>query len=156
MSDGTDLDAVLTPSDRLTVEGGRLLIAGQDVGGLLRNYGSPLYVAVEDTIRTNYRRIRDAFIACWPAPVTVMYAVKSNNTLAIRAMLSQEGAGGDCFGLGELHACLVGGTDPRRMVMNGSNKSKDERARSTSTPRRRSRRSRHSRRAAQGSELIFG
>ncbi len=121
MSDGTDLDAILTPSDRLSVEGGRLLIAGQDVGRLLRNYGSPLYVAVEDTIRTNYRRIRDAFTACWPAPVTVMYAVKSNNTLAIRAMLSQEGAGGDCFGLGELHACLVGGTDHRRMVMTGSN-----------------------------------
>jgi diaminopimelate decarboxylase len=52
--------------------------------------------------------------------------VKSNNTLAIRAVLSQEGAGGDCFGLGELHACLVGGTDPARMVMNGSNKSPAE------------------------------
>jgi diaminopimelate decarboxylase len=104
MSGGTDLQAILTPSDRLSVEAGRLLIAGHDAAGLLRQFGSPLYVAVEDTIRCNYRRIRDAFTASWPAPVTVMYAVKSNNTLAIRAMLSQEGAGGDCFGLGELHA----------------------------------------------------
>ena len=70
----------------------------------------------------NYRRIRDAFTQHWPAPVTVMFAVKANNTLAIRAVLSQEGAGGDCFGLGELHACLAGGTDTSRMVMNGSNK----------------------------------
>ncbi len=126
MSGRALLRTILTPSDRLSVEDGRLFIAGQDAAGLLRQHGSPLYVAIENTIRMNYRRICDAFAARWPAPLTVMYAVKSNNTLAIRAVLSQEGAGGDCFGLGELHACLVGRTDPRRMVMNGSNKTPAE------------------------------
>jgi diaminopimelate decarboxylase len=120
------LQAIATPSDCLAVRAGRLLIAGHDPDALLTEFGSPLYVAVEATIRTNYRRIRDAFSAAWPAPVTVMYAIKSNNTLAIRALLSQEGAGGDCFGLGELHACLRTGTDPGHMVMNGSNKTSAE------------------------------
>src|SRR5439155_17646154 len=105
---------------------GRLAIAGHDAGALLQRFGSPLYVVAEATLRANFRRIRDAFGAQWPAPVTIMYAVKANPTLAIRAVLSQEGAGGDCFGLGELHACLAGGTDLGRMVMNGSNKSPAE------------------------------
>ncbi len=126
MTGADTLRAVATPSDRLSVQDGRLRIAGHDAAALLDAFGSPLYVAVEDTIRENYRRIRDAFAAAWPTPVTVMYAVKSNNTLAIRRLLSQEGAGGDCFGLGELRACLGTGTDPARMVMNGSNKTPAE------------------------------
>lgn len=120
------MESIRTPSDRLSVTDGRLSIGGHDAGALLERFGSPLYVAVEETIRINYRRLRDCFAAHWPAPVVVMYAVKANNTLAIRAVLSQEGAGGDCFGLGELHACLAGGTDPARMVMNGSNKAPGE------------------------------
>lgn len=122
----TVLDAIATPSDRLAVTDGRLLIAEQAVTDLLARFGSPLYVAVEDTIRTNYRRISTAFSERWPAPVTIMYAIKANSTLAIRAILSQEGAGGDCFGLDELHATLAGGTDARRVVMNGSNKTRAE------------------------------
>src|SRR4029077_14218826 len=85
-----------------------------------------LQVAVERTIRANYRNIKRAFEARWPAPVNVMYSIKCNNSLAIRAILSSEGAGGDCFGLGELYATLTGGADPRLIVMNGSNKSFDE------------------------------
>jgi diaminopimelate decarboxylase len=126
MTGADTLRAIATPSDRLSVQDGRLRIAGHDAAALLDAFGSPLYVAVEDTLRENYRRIREAFTAAWPAPVTVMYAVKSNNTLAIRRLLSQEGAGGDCFGLGELQACLRTGTNPARMVLNGSNKTSAE------------------------------
>jgi diaminopimelate decarboxylase len=58
--------------------------------------------------------------------VRILYAIKANNTLAIRAILSSEGAGGDCFGLAELHATLTAGMVPEPIVMNGSNKSADE------------------------------
>ena len=120
------LAGVITPSDRLAVAGGQLMIDGHRATDLVARFGSPLYVTVEATLRENYRRIRDAFASRWRAPVTVMYAIKANNALAIRAVLSAEGAGGDCFGLGELHATLAGGTDPRRVVMNGSNKTRAE------------------------------
>ena len=120
------LAGVITPSDRLAVAGGHLMIDGHRASDLVARFGSPLYVTVEATLRENYRRIRDAFASRWRAPVTVMYAIKANNALAIRAVLSAEGAGGDCFGLGELHATLAGGTDPRRVVMNGSNKTRAE------------------------------
>ena len=55
-----------------------------------------------------------------------MVAIKCNNNFAIRAILSSEGAGGDCFGLGELYASLAGGADPHLLVMNGSNKTREE------------------------------
>jgi diaminopimelate decarboxylase len=118
---------LMVSSDRLAVSAdGMLLIEGQSAAGLLAEFGSPLYVAVEATIRENYRRIVRAFADRWQADVNVMYAIKTNNNLAIRAVLSSEGAGGDCFGLGELHATIRGGTDLRRVVMNGSNKTADE------------------------------
>ncbi len=121
------LDAVRMPGDRLDVDAdGMLAIGGRRADALLAAHGSPLFVVVEDTLRANYRAIRDAFAARWPAPINVMYSIKANNTLAIRAILSTEGAGGDCFGLGELHATLAGGADPRRVVMNGSDKTQAE------------------------------
>ena len=64
----------------------------------------------------------------------ILYSIKANNTLAIRAILSDEGAGGDCFGLGELHATLAGGADPGLLVMNGSNKTREEIEAAVATP----------------------
>ena len=41
--------------------------------------------------------------------VTLLFATKANFNLAIRRILVEEGAGGDCFGLGELRVSLLGG-----------------------------------------------
>jgi len=121
------LERIRMASDRLAVDAqGALTIDGQGARGLVREFGSPLHVVVEATLRENYRRIRRAFTEAWAAPVNVMYAIKCNNNLAIRAVMTSEGAGGDCFGLGELYATLAGGADPRLLVMNGSNKTADE------------------------------
>jgi len=121
------LDRVRMASDRLSVDAaGVLAIDGIAAPDLVARFGSPLHVVVEASLRENYRRIRRAFTACWAAPVNVMYAIKCNNNLAIRAVMTSEGAGGDCFGLGELYATLAGGADPKLLVMNGSNKSLDE------------------------------
>jgi len=127
MTGERQLEQLRLPSDRLAVDAaGELKVAGANAAALVRAFGSPLNVVVEETIRSNYRRIRDAFAASWPAPVRVLYSVKANNTLAISAILSEEGAGSDCFGLGELHVTLAAGTDPGLAVMNGSNKTRAE------------------------------
>jgi len=121
------LAAIRMPSDRLSVAAnGVLEIDGHAVSALVERFGSPLQVAVEPTLRDNYRRIRQAFATRWEAGVNVMYSIKCNNNFAIRAILSAEGAGGDCFGLSELYASLAGGADPQLLVMNGSNKSREE------------------------------
>ena len=120
------LEAVRLASDCLSVTPeGELVVDGTGVASLLERFGSPLGVIVERTLRGNVSRIRQAF-ACWPGPAHVLYSIKANNTLAVRAILSQEGAGGDCFGLGELHATLRGGADPALVLINGSNKTRAE------------------------------
>ena len=127
MTGAAQLDDIRLGSDRLTVSPeGMLLIDGHAADALLDRFGSPLNVVVEATVRANYRRIRDAFAASWPGPSRILYSIKANSTLAIRSILSQEGAGGDCFGLGELHATLVGGADPAAVAMNGSDKTAQE------------------------------
>lgn len=118
------LARILGRTDHLSVDGdGRLLIEGCPAGALLEDHGSPLYVISEATLRANVRRIATAFTSCWPEEVTVLYAIKANNNLAIRAVMHQEGAGGDCFGEGEFYATFAGGADPAKVVLNGSNKS---------------------------------
>jgi diaminopimelate decarboxylase len=118
------LDGLRIASDRLTAStDGVLQIDGIDARTLVAEFGSPLVVTVEGTILENYRRIEAAFARCWPAPLEVLYSFKSNNTLAIRALLSRAGAGGDCFGEAELDATLAMGTAPQKVALNGSDKS---------------------------------
>lgn len=129
---GTDLQtpeqqlrAVLTQSDALFVDPeGWLRIEDVPASRLLEEFGSPLFVYSEATLRSNYRRIRQAFADCWPdAPVNIMYAIKANTLLALRAILHQEGAGGDCFSEGELYATFNAGADPATIALNGGFKS---------------------------------
>jgi diaminopimelate decarboxylase len=103
-------------------EGGRLLVENVPAGELAERYGTPLHVVSETRLRENYRRIRDAFGSRWPAGVDVYFANKSNPALGVRRILAQEGAGGDCNGLHELQAALIGGTPAGRLVLNGNNK----------------------------------
>jgi diaminopimelate decarboxylase len=121
---GDVLERVRVSSDRLTVaDDGVLEIDGCAADALVAEFGSPLYVTAEETLRANYRRIASAFASVWPAGVNVLYAIKANNNLAVRAILAQEGAGGDVFGEGELYATLLAGADPALVVLNGPNKS---------------------------------
>ncbi|MDT2006453.1 diaminopimelate decarboxylase [Rhodococcus opacus] len=118
------LSSVLTHTDHLTVDDdGQLRIEGCAAKQLLEEHGSPLSVVSESTLRANANRVRLAFEDRWPAAVNVMFAIKANNNIAVRRVLSSLGLGGDCFSSGEIYATLAGGTDPSRVALNGSNKS---------------------------------
>ena len=88
-------------------------------------YGTPLHVISETRLRENYRRIRDAFAARWDPGVEICYAIKANPALAVRRVLADEGAHGDCLGLPELQASLIAGTPGHTLVLNGNNKADD-------------------------------
>lgn len=104
---------------------GNLWVDGCDVAELAEKYGTPLYIISENQMRHSYRAFRDAFRAHYP-DVEILFANKSNNGLAIRHIMNQEGAGGDCFGAQEMYMALLAGTDPKTLVLNGSNKQDDE------------------------------
>ncbi|WP_186156394.1 diaminopimelate decarboxylase family protein [Burkholderia gladioli] len=104
---------------------GNLWVDGCDVQVLAEKHGAPLYIVSENELRERYRAFRDGFLAHYPE-VEILFANKSNNGLAIRHILNQEGAGGDCFGVNEMYIALLAGTDPSKLVLNGSNKQDEE------------------------------
>lgn len=112
-------------SEFITGSEGRLQVEEVSAEELAARFGTPLYVLSEQQIRHNYRRFRNAFQRGYDR-VQVMYAIKANNNLAVRRILTTEGAGGECFGLGEMWATLAGGCPPEKTVLNGSNKSDEE------------------------------
>jgi diaminopimelate decarboxylase len=104
---------------------GNLWVDGCDVKELADRFGTPLYIVSENELRTTYRRFRDAFKSRYPE-VEILFANKSNNGLAIRHIMNQEGAGGDCFGVNEMYLALLAGSNPKTLVLNGSNKQPEE------------------------------
>lgn len=123
----------LTPPEYQTTFGefigigpnGNLWVDGCDVADLAAKYGTPLYIISENQLRHTYRAFRDAFRRHYP-DVEILFANKSNNGLAIRHIMNSEGAGGDCFGAQEMYMALLAGTNPRTLVLNGSNKQTEE------------------------------
>lgn len=104
---------------------GNLWVDGCDVQDLAERFGTPLFIISENELRHRYRMFRDAFRKYYP-DVEILFANKSNNGLAIRHIMNQEGAGGDCFGVNEMYMALLAGTDAKTLVLNGSNKQDEE------------------------------
>jgi diaminopimelate decarboxylase len=100
---------------------GNLWVEDCDVKELADRFGTPLFVISESQFRYTYRQFRDAFRRHYP-DVEILFANKSNNGLAYRHIMNQEGAGGDCFGVNEMYLALLAGTNPKTLVLNGSNK----------------------------------
>jgi len=100
---------------------GNLFVDGCDVQELAEKFGTPLFIISENQLRYTYRQFRDAFRQHYP-DVEILFANKSNNGLAYRHIMNQEGAGGDCFGVNEMYLALLAGTNPKTLVLNGSNK----------------------------------
>jgi diaminopimelate decarboxylase len=101
----------------------RLRVEGCDAVELARRHGTPCYVVSEGQLRANARRIAAAFAAAWPhGPVEVLPAFKAAPSLAIRAILTDEGLGCDAFGGPELRAALRSGVPGERISLNGPRK----------------------------------
>ena len=105
---------------------GNLWVENCDVAELAREFGTPLFLISENQFRYTYRQFRDAFRRHYPAESQILFANKSNNGLAYRHIMNQEGAGGDCFGVNEMYLALLAGTDAGTLVLNGSNKEDEE------------------------------
>ncbi len=113
------------PAAFRTNDAGHLEIDGRDVVSLAEEFGAPLWVISESTVRDNYRRLRDAFHRVYPA-TEVLYATKANPQPAIIAALLDEGAMVDAVTLGHLKLILRAGGTPDRIVFNGNSKTEEE------------------------------
>lgn len=97
-----------------------------DALDLLQEFGSPLYVLDEVTLRTACQQYRQAFAEYYPGESLVMYASKAWNCLAVCAIATQEGLAIDVVSGGELLTALRAGARPANIYFHGNNKSRQE------------------------------
>ncbi|QZZ20255.1 diaminopimelate decarboxylase [Leptothermofonsia sichuanensis E412] len=105
---------------------GHLEIGGCDVVDLVQQFGSPLYILDEDTLRAACRQYRQAFERYYPGAAQVLYASKAWSCLAVCAIVAREGLGVDVVSGGEIFTTLEAGVDPQGIYFHGNNKSRDE------------------------------
>jgi diaminopimelate decarboxylase len=103
------------------VERGLLSVGGVAATDLVREFGSPLLVYDEATLRARARAYRAA------APdALVCYGTKAFPNIAIMRLFAEEGLGADVSTLGELRFALQAGIDGEHLVVHGNNKSDAE------------------------------
>ncbi|MDV3353231.1 diaminopimelate decarboxylase [Leptolyngbyaceae cyanobacterium CCMR0082] len=103
-----------------------LQVGGCDVVDLVKEFGSPLYILDEVTLRTACQQYRQAFDQYYPGEALVMYASKAWNCLAVCAIATQEGLAVDVVSGGELLTALTAGVNPDKLYFHGNNKSHGE------------------------------
>ncbi|GAB4136486.1 MAG: diaminopimelate decarboxylase [Cyanobacteria bacterium J069] len=116
----------LLPLTARNNEHDHLEIGGCDVATLVEQFGSPLYILDEETLRTACRQYRDAFSKYYPGESLVIYASKAWNCLAVCAVVASEGLGLDVVSGGELYTALQAGVPADTIYLHGNNKSVEE------------------------------
>jgi diaminopimelate decarboxylase len=118
-------NAALWPVTAQRTADGTLHIGGVSLALLAREFGTPLYVFDEETIRQQCRAYRQAFDASYPR-AHVVYAGKAWISRAILEIVREEGLGLDIVSAGELGVALACGFPPERIHFHGNNKTPDE------------------------------
>jgi diaminopimelate decarboxylase len=100
-----------------------LEIGGCDITQLVQQFGSPLYILDEATLRTACRQYREAFQNYYPGEFQVLYASKAWSCMGVCAIAHSEGLGIDVVSGGELYTALQAGVKPEVIYFHGNNKS---------------------------------
>ncbi len=116
----------ITPITTRTNAAGHLEIGGCDVLDLAAQFGTPLYIVDEATLRQSCRLYRETLIQTYPAPSQVLYATKAWNCIALCALVQQEGLGLDVASGGELYTALQAGAQGSEIYLHGNAKSDAE------------------------------
>lgn len=118
------LAKVLPVSAEITGDG-HLSVGGCDLVDIAREWGTPLYVFDEETLRGQCRAYLEAFNAAYPN-TAVAYAAKAYLGRALAAIVAQEGLDLDVVSGGELAIARSVNFPPERIHFHGNNKSEDE------------------------------
>ena len=104
---------------------GTLNIGGCNTLDLANEYGTPLYVFDEDTIRNRCRSFVQEFQKRVPE-TQVVYASKAYINPVLVRMLTEESLGLDVVSGGELAVAIAGGLSPTQIYFHGNNKTPQE------------------------------
>ncbi len=106
-------------------EKGHVTVGGIDVEDLVKEFGSPLYVMCEETIRARTKAYEKAFEKYYPNHLS-LFASKSFNCKAMCKLMEQENFGLDVVSGGELHTALSAKFPAEKIFLHGNNKLEDE------------------------------
>jgi diaminopimelate decarboxylase len=116
----------LLPDTAGVTSDGHLALGGVDVVGLAEQFGTPLYVYDEATIRRLAGAYRDGLRAAYPGESLVCYAGKAYCAPWLLRVIADEGLGLDVVSGGELYAARQANFPPERVFFHGNNKAEDE------------------------------
>ncbi|MBL7905452.1 MAG: hypothetical protein JNL22_10565 [Bacteroidales bacterium] len=100
-------------------------IDGVSVKELTTNFGSPLFVLSERTIRSVYRKALKSFSTRYPK-VQFAWSYKTNYLTAVCKIYHQEGSWAEVVSGFEYDKAIANGVDPARIIFNGPGKSADD------------------------------
>lgn len=104
---------------------GNLQIGGCDTVELAREFGTPLYVMDEATLRNNCRDYHDSFMKKYDNTL-VIYASKAFSNLAMYRIIAEENLGLDVVSGGEIYTASKAGFPMDKVYFHGNNKTPDE------------------------------
>ena len=113
------------PETTDTNAAGHLTIGGCDAVDLVEEYGTPLYVLDEATLRSKCRQFRNAFGTRY-ANSEAVYASKAYINPALARIFADEGLGLDVVSGGELAVAMAGEMPLDKVYFHGNNKTPDE------------------------------
>ena len=118
-------DDHLFPLTAHTNSSDQLLIGGRSLADLAREYGTPLYIFDEVTLRSQATAAVESFHRRWQAS-TVLYATKAYFSPFLARLYRELGLGLDVTSEGELEIARRTGFPPGRIYLHGNNKTAAE------------------------------
>ena len=116
----------LFPLGTRSNEKGELWLGGCAASSLAQEFGTPLYVFDEATLRTRCREYQQALAQHYPGTAQVAYASKAYLNLALAQLFAQEGLSLDVVSGGELYVARQAGFPSERIHFHGNNKTPTE------------------------------
>ncbi|MEL6555787.1 MAG: diaminopimelate decarboxylase [Cyanobacteria bacterium J06621_11] len=126
VTDQTSPNQSLLPLSATVNDKDHLVVGGCDVVELIAEFGSPLYILDEQTLRTACRQYNQAFEQHYAGESLIVYASKAWNCLAVCAIAAQEGIAIDVVSGGELQTAVAAGAQGDMLYFHGNNKSAEE------------------------------
>ena len=107
-------------------EKGHLTVGGADAVSLAQQYGTPLYVMDEKTIRESCRAFQRSIDEYFDGFGRVIFASKAFNCMEMCRIMNQENMGLDVVSHGELYTAVKAGFPADRIYFHGNNKTEEE------------------------------
>ena len=102
-----------------------ILIGNCSLTSLAKEFGTPLYILDEQTIRNNCRLFTHLLTEHYPN-FAIAYASKANLNIGIANLIASENCGADVVSEGELYTILKSDIDLNQVYFHGNNKSVNE------------------------------